>query len=628
MRVRIDALACPVRGIVIAVLLALAAPVPAVEAPVTWDLSQIYATDEAWERARQRLAHDEGVLDAVRGRLGSSAETLERALDLLFSLRMRAGRLNAYAGMRADEDLRESGPQGMRESLRGTIADLEAATAWIEPELLAIPAERIREFMETNPRLAVYGRFLERLETRRPHVLDPQAERILGMTQRMRGSGMTVGSLLRNAEIPWPTIRLADGSELRVDPAGYTRGRSSSNRDDRIATYDAFYTELEGFKGSLAATVSTTVQEHVFNARVRNYESTLEAALAENEVDTAVYHMLVDEINDSLPVLWRYLRLRAEILGLDDLRYHDMYPPLVSDVSADYSWESSKKLVLEALAPLGGEYVTRFAGALESGWVDVSPRPGKRSGAYVNDDAFEVHPYMLLNHQDDYLSATTLAHEGGHLMHSWFSQETQPYPTSRYAIFVAEVASTVNEVLFFRDLVARADDDDARLALLGNFLEGLRTTIFRQTMFAEFELAIHESAERGEPLTGDGMNALYGDLLRRYHGEDEGVMKIDDLYTVEWAFVPHFHYNFYVYQYATSYVAAIALAEAIEEDRSGARERYLEFLAAGSTKPPVELLRDAGVDMTSPEPIRAAMRLMSEVLDQIEQIRAERGAGG
>jgi oligoendopeptidase F len=366
------------------------------------------------------------------------------------------------------------------------------------------------------------------------------------------------------------------------------------------------------------------VNEHVFNTQARSYDSSLHASVSGNEVDPAVYRMLIKEINNNLPTLHRYIKLRARIMGIDDLRYHDMYPSLVSKVDADYSWENSKKLVLDALKPLGDEYVKRFGHALESGWVDVYPRKGKRSGAYVTGAAYEVHPYMLLNHTDDYNGTSTLAHEGGHLMHSSFSQEANPYPTSGYAIFVAEVASTVNEVLLQKDLVAKADGDEARLALLGNFLESLRNTVFRQTMFAEFELAIHDKVERGEALTGDNLNELYAEMIRRYHGEAEGVMKIDDLYTVEWAFIPHFHYNFYVYQYATSYVAAIALAEGIMEDRPGARDNYLTFLKSGGTRPPVDLLKSAGVDMTSPEPIHAAMRLMNEVMDQIDQILEKR----
>jgi len=593
--------------------------------PVNWDLSEIFSTDEAWKTALEDLASMKGAMDSYKGRLGSDSGVLKKALDEMFALRMQASRLGGYAGMRSDEDTREAGPQGMKQSMQSVVAELLASVAWVDPEILAIPGERLAGFMKQEPGLAIYRRYLERLEKRRPHVLDPASERLMGMARRIRGDGATIGGILRNADMPWPTITLSDGCELRLDPSGYSRGRAAQNRDDRIASYDAFYRQLEQFKGSLAATLSASIQEHVFEARARDYESALEASLAGNEVDTAVYHMLIKEINANLSTLQRYFKLRARIMGIDDLRYHDMYPPLVDKVSTDYSWENSKKLVSEALAVLGEDYVSRLGHAMDNGWIDVYPRTGKRSGAYVNDSAFEIHPFMLLNHQDDYLSASTLAHEGGHLMHSWYSQQAQPYPTSDYTIFVAEVGSTVNEVIFFKHLVSRAENDADRLALLGGFLEGLRGTVFRQTMFAEFELAMHEAAERGEPLTGEGLNERYVELLRRYHGEAEGVMKIDDLYAVEWAFVPHFHFNFYVYQYATSYMAAIAVAEGILEDRPGARENYLAFLEAGSTKPPVDLLKEAGVDMTSPEPIRAAIRLMNEVMDQIDEILAREG---
>jgi oligoendopeptidase F len=604
---------------VLAASLVLAPPARAEGAADTWDLTPIYASDEAWKAALEELKGRVGSLDVHKGRLSDPA-ALQACLDAGTELQKLASRLGGYAGMRADEDTRESGPQGMEQAFQSVSADLSAATAWIEPEILALSPDKLRSFARDRPGLAVYRRYLQRLEKRRPHVLDADGEELLGLARRIRGDGSNISGLLRNSDIPWPTITLSDGEELTVNAQGYTTGRRSPRRPDRIATYEAFYKTLEAFKVSLAAALSATVQEHVFNAKARHYPSSLHASLASNEVDTAVYHMLVDEVNASLPTLHRYLELRGRILGIDDLRYHDSYPSLVEDVQADYGWENSRRLVTEALAPLGQEYVERLHHALASRWVDVYPRPGKRSGAYVTGAAYDVHPYMLLNHHDDYGGATTLAHEGGHLMHSWYSQEAQPFVLSNYAIFVAEVASTVNEVIFFRHLVAQAPDDDARLALLGNFLEGLRTTVFRQTMFAEFELAIHEMAERGEPLTGDGLNALYLGLLRKYQGHDEGAMTVDDLYAAEWASVPHFHYDFYVYQYATSYISAVALAEGLTEGRPGARDRYLEFLRAGSTKEPVELLQDAGVDMTSPEPIRAAMRLMNEVIDRIEAI--------
>lgn len=594
------------------------------ESPIHWDLTEIYLSDEAWGDALQDLASKQTLLDEYKGRLGSGSGPLREALEKMFALQEQSGRLHAYASMRGDEDLRESGPQGMLQSLQNVNAGIQAATAWIDPEILEIPPKKLAGFLKKDKGLAIYRRYLERLEAQRPHVLDAEAEELLGHVSRIEGVGYTVGGLLRNAEIPWPTVTLADGEELRMEPSGFSKGRSLDNRDDRILSYEVFYDTLQAFKGSLAATIAATVQEHVVNATVRDYDSSLAASLAGNEVDTAVYHMLLKEIGANVSTLHRYLRLRGKILGIDDLRYHDSYPPLVQNITADYTWENSKKLVLEALAPLGEEYVQRMGESFEEGWIDVYPRTGKRSGAYVNDGAYAVHPYMLLNHLDDYLGATTLAHEGGHLMHSWYSQEAQPYPTSNYAIFVAEVASTANEVMFFRHLVSQAPDDEAKLALLGNFLEGLRTTVFRQTMFAEFELAIHEMAERGEPLTGDGLNDLYLGMLRRYQGHDEGAMTIDELYAAEWSYIPHFHYNFYVYQYATSYIAAIALAEGILENREGAVPRYLEFLKAGSTKPPVQLLADAGVDMTQPEPIHAAIRLMNDVMDQIEEILARR----
>lgn len=604
------------------VLLAFAA-LPALaadEAPVTWNLAEIYPTNEAWEAAREDLVGKTDSLAPYKGRLGESAATLEEFFGAMFELQKQASRLAGYAGMLGDEDVRESGPQGMRQSLRSLFADFSAANAWVDPELLSIDPPKLQGFLRERKGLSIYARYLERLEKQRKHVLDERSEEILGMSQRIRGVGNTVGGLLRNAEIPWGTVTLEDGSELAVNVAGYSKGRRSQNRADRITVFESFYTDLGSFKGSLAATLSGTVQEHVFSARVRNYDSTLHASLAGNEVDIAVYKMLVQEMNASLPTLHRYLRLRAKIMGIDDLAYYDGYPALVPEVGSDYTWEKSKALMKEALIPLGQEYVDRLDFALNNGWVDVYPREGKRSGAYVNDSAYDVHPYMLLNHQDNYSSASTLAHESGHLMHSSYSQEAQPFPLADYAIFVAEVASTVNEVIMFRHLVARAGSEEDKLAFLGNFLEGLRTTVFRQTMFAEFELTIHEKAEKGEPLTGDVMNEIYLELLRRYQGHEEGAMTIDELYAAEWSYVPHFHYNFYVYQYATSYIAAVALAEGITEKREGALERYLDFLKTGGTKPPVQLLQEAGVDMTSPEPIRAAMRLMNDVIDQIEVI--------
>ncbi|NJN64574.1 MAG: oligoendopeptidase F [Acidobacteria bacterium] len=604
-------------------LLAIGAGFAKADATTTWDLSPIYQSDDTWEGARKGFLDRATQMEAFKGRLGENVKTLADAMKVYFDLQKEAKRLYGYASFRADQDLRDSSAQGMRQATLLMFSDLQARLAWIDPELLGIDKAKLASYLR-DPSMAQYRRYFERLEKRRPHVRTKEVEEVISQAARMAGDGLAIGEQLRDAEMTWPTITLADGSTLLVDVNGYTRGRQSDVRADRIASYKAFYETLDQHKNTFAMSLAATVNEHVFNAKVRGYPSALDASLFGAEVDPNVYRMLVREINASLPTLHRYFQLRGTMMGLKDLAYHDMYPSLVGSVDAQYDWQTSKKVVLDGLAPLGKEYVDTFAKTLEGGWVDVYPRPGKRTGAYVSDAAYDVHPYMLLNHQDDYHSMSTLAHEGGHLMHSVLSQKNQPFPTSDYVTFVAEVASTVNEVLVFKDLVGKAKSDDEKLALLGEFLEGMRQTVFRQTMFAEFELAIHETIERGEPLTGEGLNAMYLDLLRRYHGHDQGVAKIDALYGAEWAFIPHFHYDFYVYQYATSFIAATAIAENIQAKKPGAVDAYLAFLKSGSTKPPVELLKGAGVDMNSPEPIRAAMRLMDDVIAQMNAILAKK----
>ncbi len=585
-----------------------------------WDLSDIFADDAAWERERRALLNEIPRLAELRGTLDDGPAALLAALRLAFSIQERADRLQTYAGLRADEDLRDDKAQAMRQTIESLGADLAAAVAWIDPEVLSLPAGTVTRFLDEEPDLDPFHRYLERLEKRRAHTLDPAREHLMGRARLIRGDGATVSSLLHNADIPWPTVTLSNGRRLRLDASGYAKGRTLPNRDDRKTVFESFFATLQTYKSSLAATLNLTIKEHVFEAKVRRFPSCLDASLSGTEVDPSVYRMLVHEVRDSLPALHRYLALRARALDLDAPAYHDVYAPLAAEVSDTYPWETARDLVLESLAPLGDAYVETLRHALSSRWVDIDPRQGKRSGAYVNDGAFGVHPYMLLNHIDDFHGASTVAHESGHLMHSWLSQNTQPYPTARYVIFVAEVASTLNEQLLFHHLYERADDPHQRLALLGHYLETMRGTLFRQSMFAEFELDIHETVERGGALTSDSLAERYIELLRRFHGQDEGVMSIDARYGVEWAYVPHFHYDFYVYQYATSYVAAVALASRIREGDADALERYLAFLSSGSTQPPVELLKDAGVDMTSPEPIRQTVHEMHRVMDEVESI--------
>ena len=604
-----------------AIILIAAIPAHTGELTTDWNLTELYPDMDAWQAARAKVPEMVAELDQYKGTLDQGADKLLAVLEIQSSTTKKAVQLFIYASMTSDLDLREPGPMGMKQQLQQMFTELSAKTAWIDPEILSLDPETIEGYLAAEAGLTPYSRYLERLEKERPHILDAEGEKLLSMAGLLQGDGNTIGSILRNAEIPWPTITLSDGTELRVDTTGYSRGRSSSNREDRIKTYDAFYGELANFQQSLATTLAATVKSHLFNAEVRSYSDTLEASLSGAEIDPAVFNMLVEEVNNSLPTLHRYLELRARMLEIDELAYHDLYPPLVGSVETEYSWERSVNEVLAAFAPMGEDYVDYLRNACENGWIDVYPTEGKRSGAYVTGSAYDVHPYMLPNHRDDYDSASTFAHESGHLMHSAFSNKAQPYPTSSYATFVAEVASTTQEWLFFKHSLGKATTDDEKLAILGNFLESFRTTVFRQTMFAEFEREMHRLMEEGNPITSESLNALYLDILRRYHGHDEGVCTIDEKYAVEWAFIPHFHFNYYVYTYATSFIAGTAFHEQILTGENGGVDRYTDnLLKGGGSRTPVETLKAAGVDMTTSAPFKAAMKAMDEVMDEIEKI--------
>jgi oligoendopeptidase F len=368
----------------------------------------------------------------------------------------------------------------------------------------------------------------------------------------------------------------------------------------------------------------SNVKKDMFYARTRHYESSLASALDRNNIPTAVYLGLIENVNNNLDSFHRYLKLKRRLLGVDTLKYSDIYAPAVKDVDLKYSYEEAKELVLDAMKPLGDDYVRVTNHGFENRWIDVYPTPGKSSGAYSNGAAYDVHPYILLNYNGLYEDVSTLAHELGHTMHSYYANKTQPYPTADYSIFVAEVASTFNEALLIDKMLKEIKDDDVRLSLLMNYLDGLKGTVFRQTQFAEFELRIHEQAERGEPLTGDNLSKLYGDIIRKYYGHDKGVCLIDDLYVVEWAYIPHFYYNFYVYQYSTSFTASTALSEKVLNKEKGAVKKYIEFLSGGGSDYPIELLKKAGVDMTTAEPFDKTMAAMNRAMDRIEEILEKR----
>jgi oligoendopeptidase F len=504
--------------------------------------------------------------------------------------------------------------------------DCGAAAAWVRPEILSLDPARVRDFAAKEKRLGDYRVYLEEVLRWKPHTLSAGEERVAAEAGTLSGAGRDVYGILANADLPWPTVKLSTGEEVRLDQAGYGLRRASPVRADRELVFAAFFGALKGFERTMGAALYVTVKSHLFTKKVRGFGSSVEAALFPGNIPPAVYRQLVADVRRSLPTLHRYLALRKRMLGVETLRYQDLYAPLVPGAAMHFDPEEARLITLQAFAPLGKEYVAALERGYQSGWTDYLPSTGKRSGAYSTSGVYGVHPYQLLNFNGLYEDLSTLAHESGHSMHTWLAMKNQPYPTSDYAIFVAEVASTLNENLLLQHMLGKARDDAARLFLLGSHLETLRTTLFRQTQFADFELQIHEKAENGETLTGENLTALYLDLVRRYYGHAQGVCQVDDLLGVEWAFIPHFHYNFYVYQYATSLVASTSIARAIRDEarkgRTGARDAYLKMLSAGSSKYPIDLLRGAGVDMTTSAPFDAAMAEMNGTMDEMEKILA------
>lgn len=599
-----------------------------IDARYKWDLTDLYPSTTAWEAARKGLATRIPAMARFRGRLGVSADSFHLALATMMDLNRDLGRIYTYASQLSDEDTRVSRASEMEQTAGRMYVDYGAATAWVRPEILELGAAKVRGFVDANPKLVPYRPYLEDILRFAPHTLSASEEKIVAQAGRMAGTGLTVREIFNNAELPWPTVTLADGQQVRLDDAAYTQYRQATRRGDRDSVFRAFFRTHRDFRNTYGAALNSAVQSHVFYRDVRGYKTSLDAALFANNIPTRVYHQLLADVRTNLPTLHRYLRLRQRMMGVKQLRYEDLYAPIVAEVEMKFTPEEAMDLVIAASAPLGKEYVDTLAHGFRNGWVDWMPSTGKRSGAY-STGAYGVHPYQLQNFTGLYDEVGTVAHESGHSMHTFLACKHQPYVTSDYATFVAEVASTLNENLLFHYMLDRTQDRDKRLFLLGSYLDNLRGTLFRQTMFAEFELKIHEMAEKGETLSGENLTKTYLEIVRRYYGHAQGVCKVDDLYGVEWSYIPHFFYNFYVYQYATSIVAATALADGIHAEIAAGggtakRDAYLKLLQSGSSRYPIDLLKDAGVDMTTSAPFRASMREMNRVMDEMERLLAQK----
>jgi oligoendopeptidase F len=586
-----------------------------------WRLDDLYPSAEAWQGAKACLAAEITKLGSFRGKLSKSSSALQSGLDLCWRLRKEAARLDMYANVLSDQDTRQSPPLAMVQEATQLQTALNSAASFVSPELLKIPKYKLDKFMSGEPKLSIYRQFLDDIMRRKAHTLDEAGERLIAEAGLMSDIQESLHRILSEADLPYPTIRLSDGGEARINPSNYVLYRESPNRADRKATMDAFFAALKSYERTFGVALYGEIKKNLFYRNARGHKTCIESALFKNNIPVGVYTSLIKNINESLPSMHRYLRLKREILGLEDLHYYDLYAPMVKGSCSSYTLEHAKKLILESTSILGKEYASVMEKAFAGRWIDIYPTAGKRSGAYMAGEAYDLHPYVLTNYNDTFDSVSTLAHELGHAAHSHFSNKCQPFVNSRYPIFLAEVASTVNEALLVDYVLDRVEDRAEKISLLGGCLEQFRTTLFRQTQFAEYELRIHEAAENGEALTGEGFSAAYLEILKKYYGHAKGVCTIDDPYGVEWAYIPHFYLNFYVFQYSTSFTASQAIAAKILKGDGKTIEKYLCFLKSGSSEYAIPTLKKVGIDMERPEPFRLALSRMEGIMDQIEGLQ-------
>jgi oligoendopeptidase F len=585
-----------------------------------WETGDLYASIDEWTRAKVRLVADIPSIDRFRGRMLASAATLLGAMTLLSNLSKEYFRLSVYASVNSDADTRDSAWLARVQEMGQIGTDMAARSAFVQPEILEGGRERISSLLAEEAGLAPYRHDLDDILRRADHTGTEGEEKIIADAGLMADSPDGIYSIFADADFPFPSVSLSDGGCVRLDKAAFDLQRASPCREDRKAVFGAYFSKLNDFRRTFGSQLYAQVKRDLFYTRAQRYRSCLHQALDASNIPPEVYTRLIRNVNDSLPTFHRYLKLRRRMLALDELHYYDLYCPIVRDVDLRYSYEDAQKLIISSLAPLGDGYRETVRKAFADRWIDVYPSDGKRSGAYSNGFAYDVHPYILLNYNGKYEDVSALAHELGHTLHSHLSNRAQPYPTAHYSIFVAEVASTLNEALLMQHMLDTIGDDTVKLSLLGQYLDSVRGTVFRQTQFAEFELRIHEMTERGETLTGDLLSGIYREIAEKYYGHAGGICTLDDTIEAEWAHIPHFYYNFYVYQYSTSFTASTAISEKILAGDKGATERYLQLLAAGGSDYPVDLLKAAGVDMTTSAPFELTMQKMNRVMDEIERL--------
>ena len=583
-----------------------------VPADYKWHIEDIFESNEAFEAELAAFSEDVKALGGYAGHLGDSPEKLLEYLDLKEQLMVRADSLGAYAFHRADEDTSDPFYQEMQGRVEYLFNQLTALLAFEGPELLALPAGTVENALESCAGLAPYRHYLEDVLRGREHTLSKTEEDLMALTMDLTGTPQNIYYMFNNADISFASVTDKDGNEVPISHGRFVPLLESQDRDLREKVFKSYYKSFDAYKNTVAAIFSGNLKKERFIMKARHYDSAMAAHLDQNNIPTSVYDQLIEAVHDALPEMYRYVRLRKKLLGVDELHMYDVYTPLVSDEHPEIPFETAKEMVIRGLAPLGEKYIADLKAGMEGGWIDIYENKGKRTGAYSGGD-YAHHPYVLLNYQGTLDNVFTLAHEMGHSLHSWYANHTHNYTNAQYSIFVAEIASTCNEALLMHDLLGRTDDPQEKLYLLNHYLDTFKGTLFRQTMFAEFEKIVHEKTAAGEVLNAQALNAIYLDLNKKYFGPD---MVSDPEIALEWARIPHFYTPFYVYQYATGYSAAIALSSRILKEGKPAVDDYLAFLSAGGSDYPIEVLKRAGVDMTTKKPVADALKVFSEVLDE------------
>lgn len=587
-----------------------------IPAEAKWAIEDLYKNDDEWEADFTRLKEHLPELSAYEGRLGESAQTLLSMQRLCDKMNMLAEKVYVYANQRLHENTDNAVYQNLASRAQSLLVEMSERTSYIEPEIMGLPEGTIEKYLQENGELRVYGQYFENMIRQKAHVLPGEMEKLLASAGELAESPKDIFSMFNNADIRFPKITGEDDTDVEVTHGRFISLLQSKDQRVRKDAFEALYGVYEKFRNTLAATYRANVKQEVFFARARRYGSDLEGALDGSHIPVSVYDNLIHVVHEHLPLMHRYVKIRKKLLGLDELHMYDLYTPMTENSGEHFSFEDAKKTVLEGLAPMGEEYLSHLKDGFEHGWIDVYENQGKRSGAY-SWGAYGTHPYVLLNYQGTLNDVFTLAHEMGHALHSWYSDETQPYIYAGYRIFVAEVASTCNEALLIHHLLKKAKNPKNKAYLINYFLEQFRTTLYRQTMFAEFEKITHGLQEAGEALTAERLCSIYYDLNKAYFGED---ICIDRQIEMEWARIPHFYTPFYVYQYATGFSAAIALSGKILREGEAAVEQYKKFLKGGSSMYPLELLRLAGVDMEQKKPVEDALQVFSEYLDEMERL--------